>query len=96
MSERGDRIDRGVEKEGDDWCRRKVMARLETATHTHTHAHSLTHTKEKNSGFDITDDSIIDLYTIKPSGGSKLLQNSADHVPPPKFYARSCSFISLP
>lgn len=58
-------------------------------SHSHTHSRSLTHslththTKEKNSGFDITDDSMIDLYTIKPSGGSKLLQNSADHVPPP-------------
>lgn len=42
VSEQGDRRDRQGEKEGDDGCRRKVMARLETHTHTHirTHTHS--------------------------------------------------------
>ena len=47
MSERGDRRDRRgeKEKEGDDGCRRKVMARLETDTHSLTH--SLTHAREK-------------------------------------------------
>ena len=45
VSERGDRRDTQGEKEGDDGCRRKVMARLERATHTHAHSH----TQLKNS-----------------------------------------------
>lgn len=59
MSERADRIDRQGEKEGDDGCRWKVMARLETATHTR----SLT--QEKNSKLDIlTEECVIHLYNI--------------------------------